>query len=161
MAPKKDYRFRLKPNGDVLAKVRTFRVHIAGATGPLTIAFESPTAPATMFTLSDTLDVRHVEASKGGVKDNAEFVTVYQRKAVVLSRSARWAQAAADAKQAIEELQSIQSEFESWRDNMSENLQSSPTYEKLETVCDIDIQGALDAIEEAESADLPAGFGRD
>lgn len=82
-------------------------------------------------------------------------------KPVQKSRVARWSEAAGNAVLALEELLSMQSEFEEWRDNLPENLQQSALGEKLDTVCDIDLQGALDAAQEAESADLPLGFGRD
>lgn len=77
------------------------------------------------------------------------------------SRAQRWADAAGRAQAALEELKDIQSEFEEWRDNVPENLQSSSLYEKLEAVCDLDIEGAVSTVEEAASVDLPLGFGRD
>lgn len=77
------------------------------------------------------------------------------------SRATRWADAASRAVSALEELQEIQSEFEDWKGNLPENLASSPLGEKLDAVCDLDISSALDTAQEAESADLPLGFGRD
>jgi hypothetical protein len=77
------------------------------------------------------------------------------------SRSARWTDAAGAALSALEELQSIQQEFSEWRDNLPENLQSSALGDKLDTVCDLDIDSALETVQDAESADLPMGFGRD
>ena len=77
------------------------------------------------------------------------------------SRTQRWSEAASAAVSALEELQSIQEEFEEWKDNLPENLQQSALGEKLETVCGIDLTSALDSVQEAESADLPLGFGRD
>ncbi len=77
------------------------------------------------------------------------------------SRSARWSDAASTASAALSDLRDIQSEFEEWRDGLPENLENSPVGEKLQAVCDIDLQSALEAVEEAESADLPLGFGRD
>lgn len=77
------------------------------------------------------------------------------------SRGARWADAAGAATAALTDLQDIQQEFEEWKDNLPENLQQSALGEKLEAVCNIDISSALEAAEEAESADLPLGFGRD
>jgi hypothetical protein len=98
------------------------------------------------------------------------------------SRTARWSRACLAAREAfdkmcaarddfqsaISEVKSIQEEFEEWKDNLPENLQQSPLGEKLETVCGIDLEPGEDdwsametAIDEAEAADLPLGFGRD
>lgn len=45
---------------------------------------------------------------------------------------------------------------------MPEGLQDgSPTGEKLNAVTEIDLEGALEALQEANNADLPVGFGRD
>jgi len=63
------------------------------------------------------------------------------------SRSQRWSDAASAASAALEELIEVQ--------------QESALGEKLDAVCDIDLQSALDTVQEAESADLPLGFGRD
>lgn len=78
-----------------------------------------------------------------------------------LSRSARWHEACSKANEALAELSDLKSEYAEWHDNLPENLQSSPLGEKLEAVCDLDIDSAMDVIEEAESLDLPQGFGRD
>jgi hypothetical protein len=40
-------------------------------------------------------------------------------------------------------------------------LRSSPTGEKLEAICQINLDGVLETLGEAEGADLPMGFGRD
>lgn len=77
------------------------------------------------------------------------------------TRVSRWQDAAQNAVSALEELQSVQAEYEEWRDNLPENLENSALGEKLTNVCDIDIAGALDAAQEALDADLPLGFGRD
>lgn len=77
------------------------------------------------------------------------------------SRTARWSDAASRAVEALSELQELKTEFEDWRDNLPENLQQSALGEKLEAVCDIDLDSAMEAAEEAEGADLPLGFGRD
>jgi hypothetical protein len=78
------------------------------------------------------------------------------------SRATRWADAAADAVAALETLKAIQEdELEPWKDGLPENLQSSELGNKLDTICGIDISSALEAAEEAESADMPLGFGRD
>lgn len=77
------------------------------------------------------------------------------------SRPARWGDAASDAMAALEELVDLQSEYQEWLDGLPENLQSSPVGEKLQAICDLDLQGALDTVSEADGADLPLGFGRD
>ena len=77
------------------------------------------------------------------------------------SRSKRWADAAAKASEGLRELVDVQSEYQDWLDNLPENLQSSALGEKLTAVTELDLQNALDVVEEAEGADLPKGFGRD
>ena len=97
------------------------------------------------------------------------------------SRSARWADACAQAREAFDamssakdefdnamsELDSIRQEFEEWHDNLDGKFEGSALVEKLETVKDltteveIDLSEAETALDEAEGADLPLGFGRD
>ena len=62
------------------------------------------------------------------------------------TRLARWATALA-------ELRALQTEYEAWRDRLPEALADSRTAERLEEVCDVD----LDALD----VELPRGFGRD
>lgn len=91
------------------------------------------------------------------------------------SRADRWNDAVSAAREvvsqletALENLREVQEEYESWKDNLPESLQSATVGEKLEAVCDLDVEGAKSALEEvtnlldeAESADLPLGWGRD
>lgn len=67
--------------------------------------------------------------------------------------------------EAQSELKAVQEEYQNWLDNLPENLQGSALGEKLETVCGIDLDSELevdfDSLDEAESVDLPRGFGRD
>jgi hypothetical protein len=77
------------------------------------------------------------------------------------SRTTRWSEAAGNATTALEELYDIQQEYQDWLDGLPENLQNSALGEKLQAVCDIDLESAKDAVEEADGADLPLGFGRD
>lgn len=91
------------------------------------------------------------------------------------SRPQRWAQAVSEAQQAISEataaverLKEVQEEYGEWKDNLPENLQQGALADKLEEVTNIDLEGALSSLEEADSAvgeadgaDLPQGFGRD
>ena len=78
-----------------------------------------------------------------------------------MSKPKRWANAVEAADAAMEELKDIQSEYQDWRDNMPENLESSPLVEKLDVVCEIDFDSIQYDIQEAGDADLPLGFGRD
>ncbi len=77
------------------------------------------------------------------------------------SRTDRWSTACDAARQALEDLQGLQEEYQEWRDNLPENMESSPTAEKLDAVIDLDIQTGMDTVEEAEGLELPLGFGRD
>ena len=102
------------------------------------------------------------------------------------SKASRWADAAGNAlavmqeivnhlddlDSACSELRAVQEKYEEMRDNMPDNLRSSAYGEKLEEVCNLEIEDAAqrirDAVEEVESvlvdaegADLPLGFGRD
>ena len=86
------------------------------------------------------------------------------------SRPARWADACSVAMsardalvEAVSELASIQEEYQEWLDGMPESGMDT-VREKLETICELDLESVeseLDVIDEAESADLPRGFGRD
>jgi hypothetical protein len=91
------------------------------------------------------------------------------------SRTARWETAVANAKDALsalesalEELGEVHQEYSDWNDNLPENLQQSAVGEKLAAMAEIDVDGALESLEEisttldeCEGADLPLGFGRD
>jgi hypothetical protein len=83
----------------------------------------------------------------------------------------------------LSDLEDLRGEYESWRDNLPEQLQESPVGEKLNEVCDADIDieepgladgdidsiesfieecnSAIEKLEELENIDLPLGFGRD
>lgn len=81
--------------------------------------------------------------------------------------------AAADELQAaLSELGDLRAEYEEWRENLSENLESSPVAEKLDAILELDFENVqndpLDnwndvesILDEAEGAELPLGFGRD
>lgn len=71
---------------------------------------------------------------------------------------------------ALEQLEDLRGEYESWYDNLPENLQDSNLGSKLSEITYLsfdvigdseDAQDATQALEEAENADLPLGFGRD
>jgi len=48
----------------------------------------------------------------------------------------------------------LQQEFQEWRDNLPETLQSGALAEKLDAICDLDLS-------ELEGIEVPLGFGRD
>jgi len=78
------------------------------------------------------------------------------------TRKTRWDNSINKIREGLEELNELKSEFEDWKDNLPENLETSPLGEKLEEVvessfCD-EIESACD---DAENLDLPKGFGRD
>lgn len=84
------------------------------------------------------------------------------RKVRPKSRVVRWGEAAAAAVAAVEDLKSMQDDdFQPWKDGLPENLQSSAVGEKLDAVCDLDLDSALSTLQDAEGLDLPLGFGRD
>ncbi len=103
-----------------------------------------------------------------------------------LSRPKRWAAAVEKATKALSdlethlasveeagaELEEVRQEYENWKDNLPENLQSGNLADKLEEVVSLDfnteIEGlrssfdsAQEVISTAEGIDLPQGFGRD
>jgi hypothetical protein len=82
--------------------------------------------------------------------------------------SARAFALTSDLQGTLDELYDLQQEYQEWRDNLPENLESSPIAEKLDTICEIDIEGQSNAIADIEAAlsefadaDLPLGFGKD
>ncbi len=77
------------------------------------------------------------------------------------SRPVRWQEAATAAEAALQELAALQEEYQEWRDNLPENMDDSPTAERLDEVLDLDVNGALQTVEEASLMELPRGFGRD
>lgn len=101
-----------------------------------------------------------------------ETTTSVKKPARPKSRMARWTDAAGKAREALDSLASalaelgeVRSEYEDWRGNLPENLDSSALAEKLDAVIEIDLENCLDEVEDAvssaEQADLPRGFGRD
>jgi len=77
------------------------------------------------------------------------------------SKITRWSEACAKASEGLNELQSLQEEYGDWLENMPENLSGSATAEKLQEVADFDLESAIDIVTEAESLDLPRGYGND
>lgn len=62
----------------------------------------------------------------------------------------------------FEAINEVKDELQEWRDNLPENLENSPTAEKLDEVLNCqsfdEIENSHNEIEELE---LPKGFGRD
>lgn len=77
------------------------------------------------------------------------------------SAPARWARLVGVAKDALQELEEMRSDYGDKFDNMNEGLQASAYGQKCQAMQDLDLQSAIDALDEAESTDLPLGFGRD
>ena len=70
----------------------------------------------------------------------------FQRPKDRRPRPKRWADA-------VDQLRTLQAEYEAWRDQLPESLADSRTAELLEGVCDVN----LDTLD----VELPRGFGRD
>ena len=79
-----------------------------------------------------------------------------------ISRSTRWQNAVDKVSQGLEELTELKSEYEDWQGNLPENLETSPLGEKLSEVVDGCFYDDIEtAVSDAESLELPQGFGRD
>jgi len=77
------------------------------------------------------------------------------------SRAKRWSDACDRAKSAIDDLVDLKGEFEDWKDNLEGKFEGSALVEKLEAVCELDLDSVVSTLDEAEGLDLPLGFGRD
>jgi hypothetical protein len=82
-------------------------------------------------------------------------------KPKMLSRVDRWKEAVSKALEGLEQLLELQDEYSEWYDSLPENMQGSTVAEKLEEVANLDIECAIDLVNEADAMDLPKGFGRD
>jgi hypothetical protein len=102
------------------------------------------------------IDEGEVEDEEKGEED-----TKPTKKSRRISRSARWLSAVSAAEAAVANLLELQQQYQEWRDNQPENFQGTIIDEKLNAICDLDLQSALDTIQEAAAVDLPQGFGRD
>ena len=108
--------------------------------------------------------LKELGAFDGASGDTVSVVEAPKKKAKKQknpSRATRWADACTRANDALSDLVELQGEYSDWKDGLPENLASSPVGEKLEAVCDLDLEGAQSTIEEAEGCELPLGFGRD
>lgn len=88
----------------------------------------------------------------------------------VPSRAERWAEAAGQAREAVDQLkdalaslESIQEEFSEWMDSMPENAQGGSTYQLLEAICGLEllVDDAENTVSEVEGVEVPQGWGRD
>jgi hypothetical protein len=77
------------------------------------------------------------------------------------SRPVRWDAAVSAAAQSLGELKELQTEYADWRESLPDNLREGPVAEKFAAVEALDFESAIATIEEAETVDLPVGFGRD
>ncbi len=78
-----------------------------------------------------------------------------------MSRPKRWAKAVKAAQAAVADLLELQEEYENWLSGLPEGLDESPTAEKLEAVCWLEVAEIENLLQECEDAELPRGFGRD
>lgn len=78
------------------------------------------------------------------------------------SRPKLWADAVAQATEGLDTLLGLQQEYAEWLDNISDvGLEESATGELLEAIGELDLESALETVQEAAGTDLPRGFGRD
>lgn len=119
------------------------------------------------FTLRVTNTTPLTLSSKAKIKAGAYVgqpqVEIAFREVVAkkLTRQAKWVSACAKIREGYDDLAGLVEEFQSWYDNLPEQLQASPVGEKLQAITEMDMDSIGSAIEEAEGVDLPRGFGRD
>lgn len=89
---------------------------------------------------------RQYRARRKNSEPVLRYVEVTKTRKDKRSRVQRW-------QTAVEILRELQAEYQEWLDNLPESLQDTALAEKLQAVCDID----LDELD----VDLPKGFGRD
>ena len=78
-----------------------------------------------------------------------------------MARPKRWAKAIEAARTAVADLVELQGEYQDWLDSLPEGLEESPVAEKLDAVCDLEVEEIESILQDCEDADLPLGFGRD
>jgi hypothetical protein len=86
---------------------------------------------------------------------NAARQRRYRRRQKALRRQAQRPQSRAqqwDA--AVQVLQTLQGEYQQWLDNLPDSLRESPVGQKLEQVCNLDLESLA-------YVELPRGWGRD
>lgn len=77
------------------------------------------------------------------------------------SKADRWERLASAAVDALTEMEEMRQEWSDTYENMNEGLQQTPYGQKLEAMSNLDLESAKDTAEEAQSLDVPLGFGRD
>jgi hypothetical protein len=88
---------------------------------------------------------RYRDQRKAG-EATRRYVTVAKKERRE-SRPQRW-------HRAVQELLALQEEYQEWLDNLPESLEGTALAEKLQAVCELDL-------EEIADIELPLGFGRD
>ena len=71
----------------------------------------------------------------------------YRRPRDRRSRPQRW-------RDAVQTLTDLQAEYQKWLDSIPDHLQNSPTAERLQQICELEL-------DEIGSVELPKGYGRD
>lgn len=84
-----------------------------------------------------------------------------QPKAKRESNPQRWSRLVSLAKGALEELEDMRSDYGDKFDAMNEGLKASAYGQRCERMQELDLQSAIETLEEAEGAEVPLGFGRD
>jgi hypothetical protein len=86
---------------------------------------------------------------------NAARQRRYRRRQKALRRQAQRPQSrAARWYAAVAVLQTLQGEYEQWLENLPDPLRESAVAQKLEEICNLDLEALADV-------DLPRGWGRD
>ena len=86
---------------------------------------------------------------------NAERQRRYRRRQRAVQRQARRPQSRQRRwDEAVNVLLELQQEYQVWLDNLPDSLRESPVGEKLEEVCNLDLESLA-------MQDLPRGWGRD
>jgi len=86
---------------------------------------------------------------------NAERQRRYRRRQRALQRQRRQPQSREHRWfAAVTALQELQAEYQQWLENLPDSLRESPVGQKLEEVCNLDLESLADV-------DLPRGWGRD
>jgi hypothetical protein len=78
-----------------------------------------------------------------------------------LTKAQEWAAACTQAVSALETLEGLRSDWADIYENMTDGLKQTPYGLKLEEMSNLDLQSALNTVQEAEGLDTPLGFGRD
>jgi hypothetical protein len=98
------------------------------------------------------VDVRFDEAlSSDSEIDQPELKIKVERR----NLHKHWSRAAVDAKEAIDQLIDLQSQYAAWLDELSSEQRSSDSGDRFLAIIHLDLTAALQLIEEAASTELP------